>query len=65
MKFKYFIFRYSSIVADYLRNLTKTNRFKLVIKLLPKKDKVLINEIFELLKDIPESELIPLKDNFA
>lgn len=33
------MFSYSSLVMEYLKNIIKINRFKLVVKLLTKKDK--------------------------
>ncbi len=59
------------LVVEYLKNLTKTNRFKLILKLLSKKEKqsnrnlliiLVVYEIFDMIKNISESELLPLKD---
>jgi len=57
---------------EYLKNLSKTNRFKLILKLVSKKEKqskytyltIVIHEIFESIKNVSESELIALKDAY-
>ena len=52
-------------VVDYLKAIMKINRIKLIIQLIPKKNKGEIFELFDILeKGAYSSEVIPIKDFF-
>lgn len=52
-------------VVDYLKAIMKINRIKLIIQLIPKKNKEEIFELFDILeKGAYSSEVIPIKDFF-
>ena len=53
------------MVVDYLKAIMKINRIKLIIQLIPKKNKEEIFELFDILeKGAYSSEVIPIKDFF-
>jgi hypothetical protein len=52
-------------IIDYLKGISKISRIKLIIQLIPKKQKVELNELFDMLeKGDYGSEVIAIKDFF-
>jgi hypothetical protein len=52
------------LVIEYLKNITKVSRIKLILKLISKKDKEIINEIFDILESSSNSgDILTIKDN--
>lgn len=59
------LFEHHNQIIDYLKAIIKISRIKLILQLIPKKNKQIINDLFNMLENGPCcKEVIPIKDFF-